>query len=403
MSTAQTVLLTLVFTAAAASIGCSAQSETPPNPHAGSETLVVAVARVNTEDLARQVELSGEFRPYQAVEVHAKVAGYLKDIYVDVGDRVKAGQLLGVLEIPEMRDDMSQAGAGLKRSNAEVIRTHRELERAETNRKLAELSYNRLSAVSKKEPGLIAQQELDEALSRRQSAEDQVAAAKAAIDVAEETVGGAKATEQRTRTMQNYTRIVAPFAGVVTKRFADRGAMIQAGTASQSQAMPLVRIAQVDRLRLVLPVPESIVPSIRIGSPVSVHVNSLQSDFTGKIARFSNDLQLSTRTMDVEVDVQNPKGVLVPGMYATTGFSVDHRDQVLTVPTQALSGTGKNRSVFAVGKDGTLEDRKVQVGIELAGKAEITSGVNQGDLVVIGNRGQLKPGQRVETKLSKAD
>jgi len=383
--------------------GCAAHSETQSSAAQSAEPTVVSVAKVKIDNLERPIELSGEFRAYQAVEVHAKVAGYLKDIYVDIGDRVKAGQLLGVLEVPEMLDEMSQAGAAIKRNTAEVLRARREFERAETNQKLAELSYKRLLAVSKREPGLIAQQELDEALSRRQSAEDQVAAAKAAIDVAEESVSGAKATEQRTKTMENYARVVAPFSGVVTKRFADRGTMIQAGTTSHSQATPLVRIAQIDRLRLVLPIPESAVSSIRVGSPISIQVASLQSSFEGKIARVSNDLQLTTRTMDVEVDVPNPKGLLIPGMYATTRFVVDRRQNVLTVPAQALSGTGNTRSVFAVAKNGVLEDRKVEVGMELAAKTEVTNGVALDDLVVVGNRGQLKPGQRVETKLGGAE
>ncbi|MEO8128808.1 MAG: efflux RND transporter periplasmic adaptor subunit [Bryobacteraceae bacterium] len=403
MRTAQMILVFSTSCLFIICCGCTAHSETQSPAAKSVEPTIVSVVKVKLDDLERPIELSGEFRAHQAVEVHAKVAGYLKEIYVDIGDRVKAGQLLGVLEVPEMLDEVSQAGAAIKRNAAEVLRARREYERAQTNQKLAELSHKRLLAVSKREPGLIAQQELDEALSRRQSAEDQVATAKAAIDVAEESVSGAKATEQRTKTMENYARVVAPFSGVVTKRFADRGTMIQAGTASHSQATPLVRIAQIDRLRLVLPIPESAVPSIRVGSPITIQVASLQSTFEGKIARVSNDLQLTTRTMDVEVDVPNPKGLLIPGMYATTRFVVDRRQHVLTVPAQALSGTGNTRSVFAVSRNGLLEDRKVKVGMELAGKTEVTNGVALDDLVVVGNRGQLKPGQRVETRLGGAE
>src|SRR5438309_112058 len=116
--------------------------------------------------------------------------------------------------------------------------------------------------------------------------------------------------------MYEYARVTAPFAGVITKRYADTGSMIQAGTASQTQAMPLVRLSENELLRLILPVPESVVPRIRIGEAVEVDVTALHRTFTGKVARFANKLQTSTRTMETEVDVPNPSMVLVPGMYA---------------------------------------------------------------------------------------
>src|SRR5437899_9478463 len=141
---------------------------------------IVAVSKVATADLTRDIVLTGEFRPYQVIDLHAKVAGYLKRITVDVGDRVQAGQLIATLEIPEMKDDLAHAAATIKRGISEVQRAQRELENAETNRKLAELSYNRLANVNKSDPGLIAQQELDVALAKMQAGEEQVAAARAA-------------------------------------------------------------------------------------------------------------------------------------------------------------------------------------------------------------------------------
>src|SRR5262249_55146492 len=152
-----------------------------------------------TADLSREIVLTGEFRPYQAIDLHAKIAGYLKQITVDVGDRVTAGQLLATLEIPEMRDELAHAAATIQRAAAEVQRAQRELEDAETTRKLAELSYFRLSGVNKTEPGLVAQQELDVALARQQSAAQRVAAARAALTAAEQQVEISKTAEQRTR------------------------------------------------------------------------------------------------------------------------------------------------------------------------------------------------------------
>lgn len=361
---------------------------------------VVAVVKAGIETLTRKVDISGEFRPYQMVDVHSKVAGFLKQINVDVGDRVKTGQVLATLEIPEMRDELAQATAGTRRSDSEVFRLRQEIERTESNSKLAQISYTRLVAVSQKEKGLIAQQELDEALSRKQSADAQVAAAKAALDSAVLQVEASRAKEQQARTMTDYAKIIAPFSGVVTKRFADTGAMIQAGTASQSQAMPVVRIAQIDRLRLVVPVPESVVPKIRVGSALSVHVSALDRIFAGKIARISDDVQTSTRTMDIEVDVPNPNGVLVPGMYADTNLTVEKREDALTIPVQATTSRDGKHFVMVVNRQNTIEERLIQTGLETANKVEVKSGLSKDEMVVIGNRSQLKAGQRVEPKIT---
>lgn len=362
----------------------------------------VAVAKVGTETLSREVKISGEFRPYQVVDVHSKVAGFLKQINVDVGDRVKAGQVLATLKVPEMRDELAQASAGTRRSDSEVLRLRRELERTEANSRLADLSYSRLATVAQKEAGLIAQQELDDALSRKQSTDAQVAAAKAALESALLQVEALKAKEQQARTMTDYAKIVAPFSGVVTKRYADTGAMIQAGTASQSQALPVVRIAQIDRLRLIVPVPESAVPKIRVGSAVSVNVQALNKTIEGRIARISDDVQVSTRTMDVEVDVVNPGGLLVPGMYADTNLTVDKREMVLTVPVQATTSREGKHFVMVVNPEHVLEERAIQTGLETSSKVEVTGGLAKDELVVIGNRSQLKPGQRVEPKITGA-
>lgn len=358
----------------------------------------VAVAKATSETLSRELALSGEFRPFQVVEVHSKVAGYVKKIFVDVGDRVKAGQLLATLEIPEMQDELAQAAAEGRRTTAEVARAKGDLERAEANRALVDLSYSRLASVTKTEPGLIAQQEIDEALARKRAAEAQVAAAKAALAASEQQIQITQASGRRTQTMSEYSQIRAPFSGMITKRYADTGAMIQAGTASQSQAMPVVRLSQMDRLRMVVPVPESAVALIRVGKPVSIRVNSLGKTFNGRISRFTGDVQLSTRTMDVEVDVPNPSGVLKPGMYADVILTLEKHENALTVPVQAVSTRDGKRYVLAV-RQGVLEERRIQAGIETAARIEALSGLAPGDLVVIGNRSQLKAGQNVQAKL----
>jgi RND family efflux transporter MFP subunit len=246
----------------------------------------------------------------------------------------------------------------------------------------------------------VAQQEIDEAQARDRVSEAQIAAAEAGITASEEQVSASKATRQRVKTLEAYSHITAPFAGVVTRRYADTGAMIQAGTASQTQAMPVVRISQVDRLRLVLPVPESIVPTIRIGAPVQVSVDSLKRSFPGRIARFTGKVQSATRTMETEVDVPNPGLVLMPGMYASTTLTLERRDNVLTVPVAAVANHETRPSVLIVNAEKQIEERSIQLGLESADKVEVKSGLGRGDLVVIAGRASLKPGQMVEPKLT---
>lgn len=371
-------------------------------PHAVSaaaERPTVPVVRIARGDLAQTLTLAAEFRPYQEIEVHAKVAGYVKSINVDVGDRVRAGQLLAVLEIPELQDDMATDEASVKRSSEEVRRAEADLTRAESAHDVAHLGSTRLAAVMKQRPTLVAQQDIDEALGRDRVAEAQVATAKAAVAAAQEQLAVARANQNKTKTLFAYARITAPFAGVITHRYADTGAMIQAGTSSQSQAMPVVRLSQNNMLRLIIQVPESAVARIHVGAPVDVKVQALGRTFQGKVARFAEKLNLDTRTMETEVDVPNPSLELVPGMYAYASITTDEARGVVIAPVQAIDRKDDRMSALIVGSDGTLQAKPITVGLEAPDRVEVRSGLAAGDLVVIGNRAQLKPGVPVTPRV----
>lgn len=363
-------------------------------------TPTVAVAKASFEDLSQGTVLTANFEPYQEIDVMSKVAGYVKTIKVDIGDRVRQGQVLATLEVPEMADDLAKAGATVDRSTADVSRAGDELRRAESAHEISHLAFTRLSAVQDARPGLIAQQEIDSAHSRDLVAEAQVAAAKSALSSAEQQVKVSLADRARIKTLYAYTVVTAPFAGVITKRYADTGSMIQAGTASQTQARPLVRLSQNTLLRLVLPVPESAVPQVRVGETVEVHVPSLHRSFPGRVARFADKLQLNTRTMPTEVDVPNPQLLLVPGMFAEVDLRLRQRHNALAVPLMAVTRTAAESWVFGVGPNGIVERRAVKTGLETATRIEILSGLNAGDLVVVGNRAELKAGQRVNPKVT---
>ncbi|HYB54479.1 MAG TPA: efflux RND transporter periplasmic adaptor subunit, partial [Thermoanaerobaculia bacterium] len=299
-----------------------------------------AVAVARRTPLESTLSLSGEFKPFQEVDVHAKVAGYIRQISVDVGDRVAAGQVLAVLEVPELEAQVAGADASLERAKSAYAAAH--------------FAYERLRQASEARPGLIAQQELDDALARDKEAEAQIRIA--------------EANQRQESALSDYSRITAPFAGVVTKRYADTGALIQAGTSSSTQSMPVVRLAEDDRLRLVLPVPESAVPQIHLGTVVQVRVPARGRSFEGRVARFSSDLDRQTRTMETEIDVANRDGSLVAGMYAETALILDSRDSTLSLPIQAVARDGAAATVLLVGASNRLEERAVQIGLEGANR-----------------------------------
>ena len=367
--------------------GCGRQAQVV---NAAEVSPVAPVMKVERANLAGDIKLTAEFEPYQEVDVMAKVAGYVSAINVDIGDRVREGEVLATLDIPEMKNDLAKAAATIEASEADVAAARDELRRAESARDMAHLSYTRISEVAAREKGLVPQQQLDEVHSRDQIAEAQVAGAKSQLGAAQQRVAVARAEEARVKTMFEYASITAPFAGVVTKRYANKGSMIQAA--------PVVHVAQNDVLRLVLPVPESAVSRIHPGERLDVMVPSLNKTFPGRVARSSQTVQMSTRTMDTQVDVVNANFVLVPGMYAEVKLRLEERNNVLTVPIDAVNGAVSGAHSFVV-RDGKLHSTAVVTGLETAERVEIRSGLEEGELVVVGRQSGLKDGQPVQAKL----
>jgi len=369
----------------------ASHSDDPP-------TRTVAVALVTRAPLKSGLRLSGEFRPYQEVDLHAKVAGYIRHIYVDVGDKVKEGQTLAVLEIPELNAQVAGAQADIGRSRDAIRRAENDVQRAESTHAAAHSAYSRLKQASAARPGLIAEQELDDSFARDKESEAQVGSAQAALAEAKSQLSVAEANQQHYAALEAYAQITAPFSGVITKRYADTGALIQAGTSSNTQAMPVVRLAQWSRLRLVLPVPESAVPGLRLGEDVAVRVPSLNRTFQGKVARFADALSDETRTMHTEIDVGNSDGTLVDGMYAETDLQLKQPQNSLTVPIQAVQRNGDSGRVLVVA-NGAVEERTVKLGAEGNERIEILSGVSEGDSVIVGNLSEFQPGEKVQPKV----
>jgi len=374
------------------------QANNPGDPRAASE-ISVGIVKVGRKTLGRTLTLSSELVPFQEIDVYAKESGYVKQLNVDYGSRVQANQILATLEIPELQLQLKQDDAAIKNASDQITYAQNLVSRAEAQHKVLQLQYERLEGVAKSKPGLVAQQEVDDSEGKSLASEAQVDAAKANLQSAESLLVSAQAKREHDQVLFDYSKITAPFAGIVTQRFANLGTLLQAGTSSSTQAMPLVRLSQDDLFRIVIPVPESYVHSIHIGDPVSVVIPSLNNRvFPGKVARFSVDVQEDTRTMHTEVDVQNTGRVLLPGLYAEATLILDKKVDALAVPIQAVD-QGERNTVDVVTSSNKIEVRPVTLGIQTANDAEVLSGLREGESIVVSDRSSLKPGEEVQPKM----
>jgi len=381
-------------------IGRGASEADGPNDSSGDSALVTAaVAPVERGTIATSLKISGEFKPFQDVDIHAKVAGFIKTIYVDVGSRVKEGQTIAVLEVPELQAQLAGADAAVRRAKEEITRAQGDVERAKSSYMALHAMYERLNQAAQQKEGLVAQQEVDDAQAKDLGAAAQVSSAKAALNAAEQALEVAQANQKQYVALSAYTKITAPYTGVVTVRYADTGSLIASGTATSTQSEPVVRLAQISVLRLVLPIPESIAGKIQDGDPVKVRVQALNEDFVGKVTRCAEALDPQTRTMHTEIDFQNPDGKLMPGMYAEATVPQVQKQNVLTLPLEAVEMSASSEgSVLLVNAENTLEERKVKLGLEGSTRIEVIAGLKEGDRVVVGSRNEFRSGMKVKPK-----
>jgi RND family efflux transporter MFP subunit len=382
----------------------SARGGTDPdaanNEEVTSAGTSASVARVERRDMSSTLTIAGAFKPFQDVDVHAKVSGYIRKIYVDVGDRVKDGQTLAVLDVPELEAQLSGAEAAARAAQDQVHRAEGDLQRAQSSQSAAHSAYARLKQAADSRAGLVAQQEVDDSQAKDLEGTAQVASAQAELSSAKQQLEVAQANQKQYAALSDYTRITAPFAGVVTVRYADTGALIASGTSNSTQSMPLVRLAQTSVLRLVLPIPESIAATIRVGETLRVHVQALNKDFDGKVSRFADSLSQQTRTMETEIDFENQANKLMPGMYAQAYLSHDEKKHVLTVPLEAVQRNNDQSVVLAVSPQNVVERRNVQLGQEDSMYIEVLSGLHEGEIVIVGNSSEFRPGQKIQPKES---
>ena len=362
---------------------------------AAPQGVEVGVTKVARQPLGRTLTLSSELVPFQEIDVYAKESGYVKKLNVDYGSRVKEGDVMAVLEIPELEFQLQQDDAAIKAASDQITHARHDLTRVQAQGKVLHLEYDRLNGVAKSKPGLVAQQEVDDAEGKDLAAQAQVEASQSSLETAQSQLALAQAKRQHDQALYDYSKITAPFTGVVTQRYANYGTLMQAGTTSSTQAIPLVKLSQDDKFRLVIPVPESYVHYIRVGDPVQVSVPSLNRKFPGKVTRFSVDVKEDTRTMHTEVDVENPSHVLIPGLYAEATLTLENKPDALAIPVQSVDRAGDQTSVYVVNPSGKIEMRRVTLGIQTATAAEVLAGLEEGEMVVVSERSGLKAGQNV--------
>jgi RND family efflux transporter MFP subunit len=367
--------------------------------HAGTEKqssrVEVGVTGVTRKPLTRNLTISSELVPFQEIDVYAKESGFVKQLLVDYGSHVRKGQLLAVLEIPELEANIQQDESAIKSLADQLKNAEHQLDRVEAQHRVLHLDFDRINSVAKSKPGLVAQQEVDDVQGRDLAAEAQVEGAKSNVEAARSNWVASQAKLEHDKAIFAYARITAPFSGVVTQRYANMGTLVQAATNTSTQAMPLVKLSTEDLYRLVIPVPEAYVGAIRIGDPVAVRLPALNQTFPGKVARFSFDVHQDTRTMHTEVDVPNPNGTLYPGLYAEVILTLNKNLDALTVPLESVDREGDNARVYLVDTSGKVELRSVKLGMETATDVEVLSGLQEGEKVIISDRSGLTSGQDV--------
>jgi len=389
----------ILFLAIGLSSSCTRRDiSAKTNDSPTSEAEEVGTAIVKLRPVAQRLTLSSELVPFQEIDVYAKEAGYVKELNVDFGSHVHKGQIMAVLEVPELQAQLDEDRAAIRAQQDQIARAESEVSRAKAQHNMVHLQYQRLAGVAKTQAGLVAQQEVDDAEGKDLAAESQMEAVKGAYQGAQSQLVVSKAKLSHDQALYDYSKITAPFDGVVTQRYANLGALMQAGTTS-TQATPLVRLSDENLYRLVIPVPESDVKYIHVGDPVAVRLPSLDNQTVrGKVARFSVDVSGSTRTMHTEVDIPNVNGKLIPGDYAEADITLDNNPAALVVPLQAIDRQGDETSVMVVDPDNRIQVKQVTLGIQTPDYVAISKGLTAGQQVIVSDRSGLKAGQTVKPK-----
>jgi RND family efflux transporter MFP subunit len=348
----------------------------------------VIVGRAKKSPASTDLLLPGNITPITEALIQARAAGYLKRRLVDIGDRVAKGQLLGEIEAPELDQQVRQAEAGVQQASSTLTGARHNLRQAEANLKLAKVTAERWRVLVAK--GVVSRQEADQKDADYERQQASVEAFRSAIRVAEDNIHSSEANLRRLVEMLAFTKVSAPFAGIVTARNVDLGSLIAPGG-----ALPLFRIAQIGTLRIMVDVPQSSAPFVRVGQRAEVTLQELPGrKFDGRVSRTANALDAATRTLPTEVQVANPGGVLMPNMYAQVRlFQVAASPSVL-IPGDALIVRAEGTLVAVVAAN-RIHFQKVEVGRDYGPLTEIRAGLSGDEYVVTSPSDDVREGAEV--------
>jgi RND family efflux transporter MFP subunit len=334
---------------------------------------LVNAALVKRASPSTQLMLPGNITPITEAYIYARAAGYLKQRYVDIGDHVQVGQKLADIEAPDLDQQVSQARAALAQAQGQLGQSQAALDQLTATRDLAAITWQRYQVLTA--AGAVSRQDGDNQSTAAKTSAANVVAQQKTVRATEEFVHASQATLDRLLALQGYERITAPFAGFITARNVDVGALISAagsslGPVRSNTAGPsdtpsggeMFRLAEIGKLRILIAVPQTNAPGVRVGQAATVTVQQIPNlSFPGKVTRTSESLDAQSRTLLTEVDVENPKGALLPGMYAMVSFVTDRIDPPFMVPDAALMvrSTG---TVLAVLQPLTPEEQKARAG-----------------------------------------
>jgi RND family efflux transporter MFP subunit len=359
---------------------CSDRTRAPAGRGAPEKhSPLVEAVKPAPQDFERTIVLTASIEAFEQAPLYAKVSGYVKALNVDIGDRVQQGQELATLEVPEMTHQLASARAAVAEQSAAVAK-------AEADAELARVIFVRAEGLRKKDA--ITEQELDEARARHLTAQ-------ADAELARARHSRAKSELNELDSMMAYSRIRAPFAGVITRRFIDPGALVQAATANNN-VTPIVTVSKTEVLRAVVEVPEPDAPYVRKGDPTSIRLVAMGSRaLEAHVSRTADALDPGTRTMRAEADLQNPQGSIAPGMFGELTIHA-RRAALLTIPARTLHKDESGAFVLVI-HGGRLHKRPVATGASADGVIEILDGISPDDLVAASDA-ELKDGQAVEVR-----
>ena len=361
------------------------RAEADAQQHGLPRLTVMRVQRGPTEN---EIKLPGTMQALTEAPILARTDGYLKRRLVDIGDRVRAGQVLAEIDAPEVDQQIHQAEAAIGQAEAAAQQAQANLEQGRANRELARITAERTERLT--ERGISPQQEGDQSRAQLRAQDASVQALEKAILAQRSNLSAAKANLARLQELQGYRVVKAPFDGVITQRNVDVGALVSTGNTL------LYRIAQIGTLRTYVNVPQAYVTAVRVGQPAALTVSHVPGRrFAGTVARTANALDPATRTMLVEIDVPNADGTLFPGTYAEVDLNGSRTNPPLVVPAAAILFRTDGAQVAVVRSDDTVHLQKISVGRDYGDRVEILQGVEEGATIVAAPGDSAREGAKI--------